>query len=704
MKSFKTHFGRYLLVGFGLVIALSIGLSVYSFHTFQGLISTTRLLSRSATIISQTESMLSLAIDMETGQRGFVITGDENFLMPYKRAQDTIQFVLSELSELVAGSPQGEARMINIQNLLARQNAWNRMIIAQRKENFDLARATVSSGEGMMIMDSIRQSIHQIQDSERQLIEIRSTMVGIKLQKFQAALTGMLTLMASMAVVLFILIRIYLNGRSETIKALNKSNDEIRDLYDLAPCGYLSVDDRIVLTNINQTLLDWMGYAREEVLGKMKYHDLLSDESRIRFVQSFEQEFEVYIEKGYVMDLEFDFKRKDGSIFPVLVNSIATFDDSGNFLKSRTTVFDNTKRKMAEQGLAIAYEKIRDLYDHAPCGYHSLDANGLFVDINETQLRWLGYSREEMVGKMQLPDILTDDSKEIFSNNFPIFKKQGHLANVELEFVRKDKSTFFVLVNASALYDENGVFVQSRSTVNDHTARKEAEEKATQLVKELEAFTYSVSHDLRAPLRSINGYAKILEEDYGGQLDSEGKRTIGIISNNAMRMGQLIDDLLEFSRMGRLDVRKSDVDIDSLVKETIDEQMTKKNGRKVELTISPLGVVKADRSMIKQVWINLISNAFKYSRNKKITCIAVGKNELPDAIQFYVKDNGAGFDMEYAHKLFEVFQRLHKIQDFEGTGVGLALVRRIVERHGGQVWAQSIPGQGATFSFSLPNP
>ena len=421
------------------------------------------------------------------------------------------------------------------------------------------------------------------------------------------------------------------------------------------------------------------------------------------FEQTFEKDFEGYVETGYVMDLEFDFKRKDGSLFPVLVNSAATFDDSGKFLKSRTTVFDNTKRKKAERELETAYRKIRDLYDHAPCGYHSLDGNGVFVDINETELAWLGYSREEMIGKMRFQDILTEVSKVIFFENFPKFKQQGRLDNVEFECARKDGSTFFVLVNASAIYNENGAYVQSRSTVNDHTARKDAEIRAGQLFKELEAFTYSVSHDLRAPLRSIDGYAKILEEDYGGQLDKEGKRIIGIINNSARRMGQLIDDLLEFSRMGRMDIMKSNVDMDNMIAEVIADQMAKENDRKIDLIIKPLGVVIADRKMLKQVWINLISNAFKYSRMKENTSIEIGRDNASGEAKFYIKDNGAGFDMQYKHKLFEVFQRLHHLREFEGTGVGLAIVRRIINRHGGQVWAEGMPEQGATFSFSIPN-
>lgn len=700
MKSFKAHFGQYLFIGFGSVIVLIMGLSIYSFHTFQQLINTARLLSHSAAIISRTEYMLSLTVDMETGQRGFVITGDESFLRPYDMANDTFQVVLNQLGELAIGR---EAELAEINDLLAKKSEWNRLIITQRQKGFDLAQALISTGQGVIIMDSIRQSIRQLQEKEYSQIESMNSIGSIQLNKFQVAFAGLLAFSASMLILLYVLIRIYLAGRNKTVLELKKNADEIEDLYDGAPCGYLSVNDQIMLTNINQTLLDWLGYTRDEVIGKMKYSDFLTEDSRDKFERTFEQDFQEYLETGYVMELEFDFKRKDGSVFPVVVNSSATFDDSGQFLKSRTTVFDNTKRKKAERALMVAYEKIRDLYDNAPCGYHSLSGDGTFMDINDTELTWLGYSREEIIGKMRFPDILTNDSKVLFSKKFPVFKKQGYISNLEFECVRKNRSTFFVLVNASAIYDKNGNFIQSRSTVSDHTARKAAEKKANQLLKELEAFTYSVSHDLRAPLRSIDGYARILKEDYGTQLDSEGKRTIDIINRSARRMGQLIDDLLEFSRMGRMDIMKSNINMDNIIKEAVGEQITKESGREVDLVVKPLGMVKADPNMLKQVWINLISNAFKYSRMTENIRIEIGRNDFSGEAQFYIKDNGAGFDMQYKHKLFEVFQRLHRVQEFEGTGVGLAIVRRIVQRHGGQVWAEGKLGQGAIFSFSIPN-
>lgn len=260
-----------------------------------------------------------------------------------------------------------------------------------------------------------------------------------------------------------------------------------------------------------------------------------------------------------------------------------------------------------------------------------------------------------------------------------------------------------MLLNATAVFDDSGKFLKSRTTVFDNTARKDAENRADQLRKEMEAFTYSVSHDLRAPLRFIGGYAQMLEEDYSEKLDVEGNRIIATIQKNAERMGHLIDDLLDFSRMGRKELMMATINLDHLVSEVLEEFQLNKVVPAVEVIRQPLGSVRADMSMLKQVWINLISNAIKYSRKQPVSKVEIGRIDTDNEIHFYVKDNGVGFDMNYAHKLFEVFQRLHKVQEFEGTGVGLALVKRIVVRHGGRVWAASRTGEGAVFYFSLPN-
>jgi light-regulated signal transduction histidine kinase (bacteriophytochrome) len=220
--------------------------------------------------------------------------------------------------------------------------------------------------------------------------------------------------------------------------------------------------------------------------------------------------------------------------------------------------------------------------------------------------------------------------------------------------------------------------------------------------KELEAFSYSVSHDLRAPLRIIDGYTEIIVSDYGKILDEEGNRLLGIVTANVRKMGRLIDDLLNLSRLGRKELTSHRIDMSQLVNSVMAEQVALKT-KQYDIQIEKLERADADSNLIRQVWINLISNAIKFSAEKDKPSIKISSRYTGNEIIYSIQDNGVGFNMKYADKLFGVFQRLHKMTEFEGTGVGLALVQRIITRHGGRVWAEAEVSKGATFHFSLPS-
>lgn len=232
--------------------------------------------------------------------------------------------------------------------------------------------------------------------------------------------------------------------------------------------------------------------------------------------------------------------------------------------------------------------------------------------------------------------------------------------------------------------------------VMDRTARLEAANK------ELEAFSYSVSHDLRAPLRAVSGYSVMLKEDYGRVLDGEGNRIIGAIVSNAKMMGSLIDDLIAFSKMSRKELVHNHIDMRSMVETCFKELSESERFERATIEIENLPAAYGDATMIKQVWMNLIGNALKYSSREAQPLIQIGSVPENGSDMYFVRDNGVGFDMQYAHKLFGVFQRLHSAEDFEGTGIGLALVFRIVDKHAGELRAEAAPGKGATFFFSLP--
>lgn len=283
---------------------------------------------------------------------------------------------------------------------------------------------------------------------------------------------------------------------------------------------------------------------------------------------------------------------------------------------------------------------------------------------------------------------------------------------------RKDGTSFYANVILTPLYDEyhhlagfahvtKDVSERRKLALENEVLREDLEERVKQRTrelevanKELEAFSYSVSHDLRTPLRAISGYSRILKEDYHAHLDAEGNRLIDTIMSNTKMMGDLIDDLLTFSKMARLETVLSSVDMNRLVQQCFDKLAPVGNGPAP--SVASLPACKGDLGMLRQVWYNLLDNAIKYSSKKESPQILVGAQDDPKFHIYYVKDNGTGFDMKYAHKLFGVFQRLHRQDEFEGTGLGLALAQRIISKHGGKVWAEGVPGQGASFYFSIP--
>jgi light-regulated signal transduction histidine kinase (bacteriophytochrome) len=271
---------------------------------------------------------------------------------------------------------------------------------------------------------------------------------------------------------------------------------------------------------------------------------------------------------------------------------------------------------------------------------------------------------------------------------------------VELAGRRKDGAEFPLELSLGAARMDGGM--SFTGIIRDITERKRIEAALQTTNAELESFSYSVSHDLRAPLRAIHGFARILLEDHHTQLDAEAQRLLGGIDQNTRRMGQLIDDLLAFSRLGRKELETRRVDMAELADSIAGDLRRSEADRALEVKVFPLPPAQGDRALLRQVLSNLVQNAAKFTRGRDPARIEIGFRPNGSQTVYYVRDNGAGFDTRYAEKLFGVFQRLHRAEEFEGTGVGLAIVKRIVQRHGGRVWAEGKLDQGATFYFTLP--
>lgn len=495
---------------------------------------------------------------------------------------------------------------------------------------------------------------------------------------------------------------------------LHVSEQKLKLFVEHAPAAIAMFDKEMRYLAVSRRFLSDYGIAGQTIIGLSHYEVFPEISDHIREIH---HRCLAGISKKSEQD---PFVRADGSLDWVKWEVKPWYESGKNV--GGIVLFSEviTEKKLREEEIRRINENLEllitertaelsDLYNNAPCGYHSIDANGVFQRMNDTALRWLGYERTEVIGKMKTVDILSENSRAIYQHLFPTFKKNGFIKDVEVDFVRKDGSMFSVLLNATAILDKEGNFLHSRSTTIDNTDRKRFEENLKAALsnlesanKELEAFSYSVSHDLRAPLRAISGFTNILSEDYKKLFDEEARRICQVIQSNAQKMGRLIDDLLAFSRFGRSELNISNHSMENMVKAIIDELVTPETAGRIRISIDTLPDAVVDISLFRQVWLNLISNAIKYTSRRETAEIKISAAKHDHEVFFSITDNGIGFDMKYAHHLFGVFQRLHSDADFEGTGVGLAIVKRIVNRHGGRVWAQGYPDKGAVFGFVLP--
>ncbi len=450
-------------------------------------------------------------------------------------------------------------------------------------------------------------------------------------------------------------------------------------------------DKDLVCKFANNAYMDWFGKSREEMVDKMTLKELLGPlfEKNLPYIKE--------VLKGNTQHFEREIKTPIGEIRNSSTSYYPDFCE-GHVRGFSVHVTDITDRRKAEVALLISEEKFQKAFLASAAGIAITNlSDSTFVEVNEAFSKMIGHSVEAIIGRtsIELGLIVNFDKREEALDDI----RQSSSAKIfEMSLRHKTGNIIEVLSSVETILVNDVKY--AIIIIYDITQRKLAEQQLEEVNKELEAFTYSVSHDLRAPLRAINGYTHMLNEDYGSKLDTEGKRIINTICNNAIAMGTLIDELLAFSKLGRKEVHCSKIDMNELV-ESVIADMDKSLTNRAEIRISTLPVVRADYGMFRQLIFNLIANALKYSSKKEHPIIELFSEEREGEIVFSVKDNGAGFDMKYYDKLFGVFQRLHKQSEFDGVGVGLAIVQRVITKHGGKVWAEGRVNEGAVFKFSL---
>ncbi len=492
--------------------------------------------------------------------------------------------------------------------------------------------------------------------------------------------------------------------------ALKESEIKYRKYVENAPLGIFVVDGNGKYIEVNQEACKLLGYTKDELL-QLSIPDVAIAEAGLSNFNKLTEGGELHYESGL--------RRKDGSIVYVRLDAVAIGNDQ--FMGFCANIEERIQYEIdlleSKEKAEESEEKYRLLHENSGLGIGYYSPEGIVLSFNSTASKYMNGVPADFEGKSVFELYPKQDAELYYerlqksknSDEVIFYEDFIQLPNQEMWFL----STYTKIVNSKnevlgiQIISQN-ISEQKQSELEIKKLNEELENRVldrTQQLetinKELEAFTYSVSHDLKAPLRAIIGFSQMLAEDYSGLLDSEGKRYISVIKNNANNMANLIRDLLDLSRTGRIQIRRKRVDLASICKRITGELLDGLNDREISFKIGSLQVVNADETLIYQLLLNLLSNAVKFTSQNGKTEIEIGSFSQEERTVFYVKDNGIGFDMRYADKVFEVFQRLHDNEEFSGTGIGLSIVQRIIAKHNGKIWVESEKGKGTTFFFTL---
>jgi PAS domain S-box-containing protein len=485
----------------------------------------------------------------------------------------------------------------------------------------------------------------------------------------------------------------------------------IRRLVDSNAQGVMFWNVKGDIVTANDAFLRIVGYTREDLeSGYLGWAKMTPPE----YIDLDRRSLEEITSKGVCTPYEKEFIRKDGSRVPVLVGA-ASFEDSSD--EGVCFVVDITARKRVEDALQDREEQLRLYAEHSPAAIAMFDHNMKYLVVSRRWMEVYNLGDQSIIGRSHY-DVFPEISERWADIHLHCLAGAVEKCDEE-PFLRSDGTTKWIRWEVRPWRQADGSIGGIIIFSEDVSDSKVASEKIRQLNaaleqrviertaelgaanQELEAFSYSVSHDLRAPLRAVNGFAKLVLDRFGSQVPVDAREYLELILKGGQQMGQLIDDLLAFSQFSRQSMNRQIVNSVKLVQTVLDESVPQCEGRQIDFRVGALPPCQADSALLKQVWVNLISNAIKYSRGREPAVIEIGCERKNDENVYFVRDNGAGFDMRYMNKLFGVFQRLHGIDEFEGTGVGLAIVQRIVNRHGGRIWAEAAVGCGATFYFTL---
>jgi len=732
-----------------LVVVLTVATA--SFGSFRALDERVAWVEHSYEVRAEFEAFTHQVESIRVHWRRYLVSGQKQDLDRYTQALASANRSLDSLSGLVTDNSVQLHRLESMQQVLSAVVARIQPELRSRQAGHLTDPATILQRLSIPLgLEAFENLAAEFRAAEAQLLaerqrSARATFQGSRLILFAGNALGLGVLMLAFAMLMraarerdrleSILIRsneqleAAVLARTEDLSqavhelaTLNSSLEqrvsertaELDDLYDNAPCGYQSIDPDGVLRRINATQLRWLGYAREELVDKVSMTQLLAPPDHAPF----RRHLETLRQRGECPAQEFDLLRKDGSLFGVSISAAPVHDAQGRFVGARMTTFDVTERRASDQRAHATRVFLDSLIDMLPVAVLiKRVVNRRFIRINLAAEWLLGRTRQELLEHES--EVVFDNATASALEDIERLALSGILPDhpVRMNLTTPTGERRIVRPTMRSIPGADGHEILLLIILQDVTSDAQAQDEIQALnrslerhaqkleaaVQDLEGFSYSVSHDLRAPLRAINGYAQMLAEDCTAQLDEEGLRYIALVRRHAQHMGALIDDLLRFSRMGRAAINAGPIDMNRMV-DDVRQELTRADAGALphQFDIHPLPTAQGDPALIRQVWVNLIANAIKYSSKVAQPIIVIEGHCDETECTYSIRDNGAGFSMAHAHRLFGVFQRLHSNDDFPGTGVGLAIVHRIITRHGGRVWPEAETGAGATFSFTLP--
>jgi PAS domain S-box-containing protein len=728
-------------VALGAMVSVLVLISIgcLSYFTINNLVANDKWVAHTQEVIATLESGLAILTDAETKQRGYLLTGNDYSLRECQSAEAQTTNWLAQIQQLTADNPEAQQRLIKLDALISqRLVALNSRIKLRQEQGFQAAIEGMGKSQpGQGLTDQIWQSIADLRAGEMQLLSRRQNEAQASANKCQFIVLSGSTLACATGIAAFFRIRHDLRLRAQAQLETRESQALMESILDNTPAIIFIKDMGGRYLFVNRRLTEVVGHSREEIRGKTIF-DIAPKEH----AQSADEHFQTIVKTGRPMEVEETVPYPDG-LHPHLAIKFPVRDAAGNICAVAGISTDITERKQNER-MRLQFQT---LFESAPGLYLVMKPDFTIVAVSDAYLKATMTTREAILGR-GLFEVFPDNPdnpqadgvsnlraslKRVLQNcasdtmaiqKYDIRRPDGVFeerfwspvnspilgAGAEVEFIihRVEDVTDFIRHKPSAAQAGSTEVAERLEQMEAEIFRSSqqitaANEKLRTANEELESFSYSVSHDLRAPLRHIDGFVDLLRKQVMGKLNERENRYLNIIATSARQMGTLIDDLLVFSRMSRSELRWARVDSRALLDEAINGTHHDVNGRQINWKIAALPEVEADPAMLRQVWVNLINNAVKYTRTRSVAEIEVGCKDGPDdELIFFVRDNGVGFDMEYVKKLFGVFQRLHRSDEFEGTGIGLANVRRIVFRHGGRTWAEGKPDGGATFYFSLP--